>query len=153
MPLNLDAMAQEAVLRLNHEINRRAGQRLRRLRERWACEQGLGLHRPVRKPEDLQESLIDTPAMYILRITQAIAHHWIGRGIWDGIPGLAGRDIKAGRLGVDLKTLEDITADCRLMAGDTIENSPGERHAYRSLLAHCESVRMVGPVEPVEDED
>ena len=150
MTLNLEAMAQAAIERLKQHTNRRAGQRLRRMRERWASEQGLGLHRPVQDPEDLQTSLIDTPPMYILRVTQAIAQHWTGRCIWGVIPGLAGRDIKAGRLGVDLKTLEAITADCRLMARNTTENSPGERHAYRSLLAHCESVRLIGPV---EDED
>jgi hypothetical protein len=36
--LDLDAMARAAVARLVHETNRRAGQRLRRLRERWNAE-------------------------------------------------------------------------------------------------------------------
>lgn len=36
--LDLDAMARAAVARIVHDTNRRAGQRLRRLRERWNAE-------------------------------------------------------------------------------------------------------------------
>lgn len=150
MSLNLDAMAQEAVVRLNQETNRRVGQRMRRMRERWAGEQGLGLPRPVAQTAALQGALIETPALYVLRITEAVASLWEARRIWEKIPGL-GYPIKTGRIGVSLETVRDIAADCHLMATDATENSPGERHAYRSLLAHCEQVLLVGPVDREDD--
>lgn len=155
MSLNLDAMAQEAVARLAQDTNRRVGQRLRRMRERWASEQGAAPPFPARRPEDvqnLQNALVGMPSVYVLRITPAIAHQWQARCIADVIPGLASLPIKAGRLGVDAHTLRAIAEDCRFMADvKAVDSRPGERHAYRSLLAHCEQVRLIGPVDQAED--
>lgn len=155
MSLNLDAMAQEAVVRLTQDTNRQVGQRLRRMRERWASEQGVATPLPARRLEevqDLQNDLIEMPAVYVLRITQAIAHQWQVRCIADVIPSLASLPIKAGRLGVDAHTLRAIAEDCRFMADvKAVDSTPGERHAYRSLLAHCEQVLLVGPVDRADD--
>jgi hypothetical protein len=58
--LDLDAMARAALARLVHDTNRRAGQRLRRLRERWNAEHSGMTVSPRPRPGSARPSAPDT---------------------------------------------------------------------------------------------
>lgn len=77
--------------------------------------------------------------MYVLQLSPTIVHEWMARCIGDVIPALGDQIFKAGQtVAVDRATLDEIAADCAFMSDPkAVDCSPGERRAYRAMLAQC----------------